>query len=198
MPQRIILAARPRSIVGKHVKQLRREGRLPANVYGKGLDSTAIDLDAREFTRSIKITGVRHLFDLTIDGESASRPVVVRGLTRFGGTGDPLHVDFYQVDVTKPIQANVALRLIGVAPAVHDLAGTLVQNVEHVSVRCYPLEIPDVIEADATKLTGFDVSLTIGDIVPPANVTLLSDPSVVVASVLPPRIRTDDAVAGGE
>ena len=100
-----------------------------------------------------------------------------------------MHIDFFQVDPEKPIQANVPLRLIGESPAVRDLAGTLLTGIDVVSVRCKPLDIPDNIEVDLSPLKGFDVSLTVGDIKPAGGVEILTDPSVVIATINAPRIR---------
>ena len=191
MADRMTLAAEPRAIVGKKVKQLRRAGRLPANVFGKGLESKSVDLDAREFSRILKVGGTRSLYDLKVADESDPRPVVLRGLSRAHGTGDPVHVDFYQVDPTKPIHATIQLRLIGVAPAVRDLAGTLTQSMETVAVRCFPLAIPEAIEVDLGKLVNFEASITAGDLVLPEGVELATDASIFIASVAPPRIRLD-------
>lgn len=191
MAERTTIAAEPRTILGKRVKQLRRQGRLPANVFGRGLESTAIDVDAREFSRSVKQSGWRHMFELKINGEGTARYVIIRGVMRAGGTGDPIHIDFFQVDPNKPIQANVPVRIVGESPAVKDLAGTLVQSLDIVSIRSLPLAIPDGIEADAGIIKGFDVTLTVSDIEVPEGVEILTDPAVVVASVTPPRIRTD-------
>ena len=191
MAERVFLAAEPRTILGKQVKRLRREGILPANVYGRSVESIAIQLDQREFGRTIKHSGVRGMFELTISGEAKPRYVVVRGLTRYGGTGEPLHVDFYQVDLNQPIHQVVPLRITGESPAVRDLAGTLLQSLETVSVRCLPLAIPEAIEVDAGLLRSFDVSLTIADLKVPEGVEVLTDPAVVIATVTPPRIRLE-------
>lgn len=191
MAERVSLAAAPRTVLGKQVRQLRRQGLLPGNVYGKGVPSVAVELDARTFTRTIKAHGVRSMFELAIEGEAAVRHVVLRGITREGGVGEPIHVDFYQVDLNRPIQAHVPLHLTGVAPAVRDLAGTLVQSLEAVTIRSLPLAIPDAIEVDAGLLTRFDVTLTVAGVKPPAGVEILNDPAVVVATVTPPRIRLE-------
>jgi large subunit ribosomal protein L25 len=198
MAERVTLAAAPRTVLGKKVKQLRRQGILPANVFGKGQDSVAIQLDAHEFGRTVKNTGLRHMFELSIEGEPRARHVIVRGLSRHGGMGEPIHVDFYQVDLNRPIHTTVALRVVGEAPAVRDLAGTLIQNLETVSIRCLPLEIPEAIEADATMLKGFDVSVTVGDLKPPPGVEILNDPAIVVATVMPPRLRLEGEPAPTE
>jgi large subunit ribosomal protein L25 len=163
MAERVVIKAAARTVVGKKVATLRRNGRLPGNVYGSGIESRAVDIDAREFSRTIKSAGLRAMIQLDVDGESKPRYVILRGISRKGGTGDPIHIDFFQVDPEKPIQANVPLRLVGEAPAVRDLAGTL--------------------------LPGFDVSLTVADLTPIDGVEIVTDPSVVVVTVLAPRLK---------
>lgn len=194
MAERAVIVAAPRTILGKKVKQLRRQGRLPANVYGKGIPSTALDLDAREFSRNIKATGLRSMFELSITGEAEPRHVIIRGMSRQGGTGEPIHIDFFQVDPTRPIHANVPLHITGEAPAVRDLAGTLLHSLEVVAVRCLPLAIPDSISVDASYLNDFEKSITVADLVAPAGVEILTDPSAVIATVAPPRLRLEDEV----
>ncbi len=190
MADRAVIEAVPRSVLGKKVRHLRREGRLPGNIFGRGLASTAVEVDAREFGHTIKSTGLRHMYELRVAGEKTSRFVIVRGLSRSGGTGEPIHVDFLQVDPERPITATVPLRIVGEAPAVKDLAGTLQQFVDTVSIRCKPLAIPEAIEADAGILKSFTSTITIGSIKPPAGIELLNDPTLVVASVEPPRLQT--------
>jgi len=189
MAERVVIQAAPRTVLGKKVAQLRRNGRLPANVYGRGINSQAVDIDAREFARTIKSAGLRAMIQLSVEGESSPRYVILRGLARKGGTGDPIHVDFFQVDPNIPIQANVPLRLTGEAPAVRDLAGTLLPGLDVIAVRCKPLDIPDAITVDLGVLNSFDVSLTVGDIAVPGGVEVLTDPAVVIATVNAPRIR---------
>jgi large subunit ribosomal protein L25 len=192
MAERIALAAQPRAVLGKGVRHLRRQGIVPANVFGKDVESTAIQLDAREFQRTLKSHGSRNLFDLSIEGEGKARPVLIRALSRRGGMGEVDHIDFYQVDPRRPITTSVALNFTGEAPAVKDLAGTLVTLVETVVVRCLPLAIPEGIEADISKLVGFDVSLTVGDLAVPEDVEIVTDPSVAIATVMAPRLRTEE------
>lgn len=189
MAERVVIKAAPRTVLGKKVATLRRNGRLPANVYGKGIASQAVDIDAREFQRTIKSAGLRAMIQLSVEGEKDPRYVILRRIDRKGGTGDPIHIDFFQVDPEQPIQANVPLRLVGEAPAVRDLAGTLLPGTDMVAVRCRPLDIPDALEVDVSGLTGFDMSLTVADVKAPNDVEILTDPAVVVATVNAPRIR---------
>ena len=191
MADRAVIQASPRTVLGKKVKQLRRNGLLPANVYGRAIPSQALEIDAREFSRNIKATGLRSMFELNIAGEPAPRYVIIRGMTRKGGTGEPIHLDFFQVDPNRPIIANVPIHLVGESPAVRDLAGTLLHSLDVVSVRCLPLAIPTNLEVDIAPLKGFDVTLTVADIVAPEGVEILTDPGIVIATVNPPRIRLE-------
>lgn len=189
MATRATLTATPRTVLGKEVKRLRNAGILPANVYGRGLPSFALQLDAREFLRAVRSAGVRSMFELKIEGEQQPRFVLIRGLQREGGTGDPIHVDFYQVDLSRPIVTNVPLYVVGEAPAVRDLAGTLLVAIESVTVRCRPLDLPEAIDVDVSKLASFDATITVGDLTVPPGVEVMTDPSVLVATVSPPRLR---------
>lgn len=196
--ERRTLSATPRTVLGKKVRRLRREGLLPANVYGRGVESTAIQLESRAFRRVIRQAGVRSMFELAIEGEGAPRHVLVRGLDREGGTGDPIHVDFYQVDLERPIQTTVAIRLTGVAPAVADLGGTLLQNLETIAIRCLPLDIPDAVELDVSALADFETSLTVSDLRVPERVEVLSAPDIGIATVDAPRLQIEGAPEEGE
>src|SRR5690606_21941128 len=123
---------------------------------GRNLDSLAVQLDMRSFVQAVKQSGVRSMFEVAVAGESEPRYVIIRGLDRRGGFGDPLHVDFYQVDLRRPVQTTVPVTLVGESAAVKDLGGTLLQNVEFVSVECLPLDIPAAIEADVSVIDSFD------------------------------------------
>jgi large subunit ribosomal protein L25 len=195
MADRATIEATPRTVLGKKVKQLRRQGVLPGNIYGKGIESVAVQMDARTFTKTVRAAGVRSMFELRVEGETQPRYAVLRGLSRKGGMGEPTHVDFYQVDLNRPIQTNVQVRLLGEAPAVRDLAGTLQQTTDVVSVRCLPLSIPEALEADITVINSFDISITVADLVAPEGVEILGDPAIVIATVTPPRVRIEGASA---
>jgi large subunit ribosomal protein L25 len=191
------IVVQPRTVIGKKVKALRRTGVLPGNVYGKGLESKAVQMDGREFVRVARSTGVRSMFKLAIEGESQPRYVFIKGLMREGGMGAPRHVDFYQVELTKPVDASVPLVFTGESPAVRDLAGTLTQHVGFVTIRTLPLELPEHIEIDLGAITSFDITLTAADIQLPEGITLVDVPETMLARVNPPRLFIDDEEDGG-
>jgi large subunit ribosomal protein L25 len=191
MAQRATLQAERRTVLGKKVKQLRQDGWLPGNVYGRALDSVAVQLKLRDFVHAVRDAGVRSMFELAVDGEEKPRFVIIRALERAGGTGTPMHVDLYQVDLRRPVQTNVPLVIEGESPAVRDFGGTLLQNVDIVAVECLPMDIPASITVDISALDSFDKTITVGDLVAPEGVTLITDPAVGVATVAAPRIRAD-------
>lgn len=187
------IVVQPRSVIGKKVKTLRREGILPGNIYGKGLESKAVQMDGREFVRIARASGVRSMFKLSVEGESEPRYVFIRGLMREGGMGAPRHVDFHQVELSKPVDASIPLVFTGESSAVRDLAGTLMQHAHFVTIRTLPLELPEQIEVDLGVLTGFDVSLTAADIKLPGTAELVDAPDTLIARVTPPRLRIEGA-----
>jgi len=128
------------------------------------------------------------MFQLLLEGESDPRHVLVRQLARSGGTGDPIHVDFYQVDLDRPIQTTVSINLVGIAPAVSDLAGTLLQHLETVQVRCLPLNIPSSFEVDVSSLKTFEDSIKITDVDFPEGVEILISEDMSIAGVQQPRV----------
>ena len=121
MPDRYSVATR--SVLGKRSKRLRWDGVLPANVYGRGLDSVAVQLPRRDAEALLDEHGLNALIELAVEGEGEQRPVVVRAVQRHPLTRELQHLDFYQVDLTRPIQAMVQVTLVGESPAVHTYQG---------------------------------------------------------------------------
>ena len=198
MAQRATLQAERRSVLGKKVKRLRNEGWLPGNVYGRALDSVAIQLNARDFVHTVREAGVRTMFELSVAGEAQPRFVIIRGLERAGGMGPPTHVDLYQVDLLRPVQTNVPLVIEGESSAVRDHAGTFLQSIDIVLVECLPMDIPANIVVDISVIDSFERTITVADLVAPEGVTIVTDPSVGIATVAPPRVRIEGEEEEGE
>ncbi|HLZ71264.1 MAG TPA: 50S ribosomal protein L25 [Dehalococcoidia bacterium] len=176
------LAAQPRTVLGKKVSRLRRAGLVPCNVYGRGQQSTPVQAGERELRHVVHAAGHTGLVAITVDGESAPRTAVVREIQRFALTGQLKHVAFQQVSMTEKMSVAVPVVLSGSAP-VADLDGLVVQALDRVDVECLPGDIPQHIAADISGMTGFDSQIHVRDLPVPANVTLLADPDLLVASV---------------
>jgi large subunit ribosomal protein L25 len=188
------LAAAHREVTGKKVAYLRRDGRLPAVVYGRGLESASVSVDAHEFETLRRHAGPNTLVDLSVDGEKPA-PVLVHGVQLHRVTRKPLHVDLYVVRMTEELTVDVPLVAEGASEAVETLGGTLLHVSEHVRVRALPDHLPQSIHYSVASLLTFDDLIHVSDLVIPEDATLLTDPSEIVAKVLPPRVEEVEEVA---
>ena len=195
MSDRPRLEATSRAESGKSAAaRLRREGRLPAVLFGHGLDSESLSVNAHELARLRRHAGATTLVDLSVDG-SASRAVLVHGVQIHKVTHEPVHVDLFAVQMTEELTAEVPLVPQGVAPAAEN-GGTLVHPVSSVKVRALPEALPESIHYDLSSLTDFDKVITVGDLVVPPGVTIHAEPTELIARVLAPRV--EEAPAGAE
>ena len=198
MTDRPRLEAVTRTIVGKGVSRLRREGLLPAVVYGHGVPSEPVTVNAHAFDLLHRHVGTSTLVDLTVDGKRP-RAVLVQGVQVNVITRKPQHVDLFAVRMTEELAAEVPLIGDGSAPAL-DLGGTLAFPLTALKVRALPANLPDAIHFDLSLLTALDASLTVADLVLPDGVTAQSDPGEVVVRVITRRNAdaTGEAAAAGE
>jgi large subunit ribosomal protein L25 len=187
MPDRPKLAASRRTVTGKAVSRLRREGHLPAVVYGHGMDSESVSLDTHEFEVLRRRTASTTLIDLTVEGGKA-RPVLVHGIQVHPVTRRPLHVDLFAVRMTEELTVEVPLVGTGIAPAV-DSGGTLVHMLATVKIRALPANLPEMLTYDLSPLDSYDASITVADLVVPDGVVVQAEPTEVLARVLPPRVE---------
>ena len=193
------LAAEPREVTGKAVKKLRTAGRLPAVVYGHGVDSTNVTIDAHEFEILRRRVGPNALIDLSVHGDK-SNPVLINGVQVHPVTRRPLHADLFLVRMTEELTVDVRLVASGEAAAVTQLNGTLLHPTESVRVKALPDHLPQSIEYSIESLVDFDAAVHVRDLVIPDDVTLLTDPDEIIAKVQAPRIEVEEepVVAEGE
>jgi large subunit ribosomal protein L25 len=184
------LAASSREVTGKKVAQMRRDGRLPAVVFGRGIDSDNVSVDTHEFEQLRRHAGANTLIDLSVDG-AASAPVLVYGVQTNRVTRKPLHVDLYVVRMTEELTVDVQLVSEGESEAIENGGGTLLHVIEHVRVRALPDHLPQSIHYSIESLATFDDAIHVRDLVIPADATLLTDPDEVVAKVLAPRVEEE-------
>jgi large subunit ribosomal protein L25 len=196
-PARPKLAAARREITGKKVSYLRRDGKLPAVVFGRGLDSNNVSVDTHEFEALRRHAGANTLIDLSVDGQAAA-PVLVYGVQTHRVTRKPLHVDLYVVRMTEELTVDVPLVSDGESPAVEDAGGTLLHVIENVRVRALPDHLPQSIHYSIASLATFDDAIHVSDLEIPADATLLTDPDDVVAKVLPPRVEEEPEPVAAE
>lgn len=191
MAEEATLHAEPRSITGSAVKRLRRSGVLPCNVYGRGVDSITIQTPLSELQRVFRSVDRNAVIQMAIDGRGSAVPVVLREVQRHPVSGELLHVDFYQVDLTRAIHSEARLVLVGDPEAVA-LGGTLVHSVEYIQLEALPLEMPSELEVDISGLAEFGSSVLVRDLILPEGVRALADEAVAIATVLAPRLVEAD------
>ncbi len=185
MADRPRLAAERRTITGKAVAGLRKEGRLPGVVFGHGTESEPVTIDAHAFDQLRRRTGSSTLIDLVVD-DGKARPVLLNGIQVHPLTRRPIHVDLFVVRMTEELTVEVQLVADGIAPAAA-AGGSLVHPVSMVKARALPADLPETIHYDLGSLATFDDTITVADLVVPEGVTIQADPADVIARVLAPR-----------
>jgi len=181
------LKADARTVLGKKVKKLRREGYLPGNVYGKGLNSHAIQIKLTDFENVYKEAGETGLIDLTYDEKT--KPVLIKNLQKNYATNTLLHVDFYQVNLKEKVKATVPVVLLGEAQAVTDKIGLVIQNISDVEVEALPDKLPENIEVAVEHLAQIGDQITVADMKVADEVTILTDPAQTVVKIVEPTVE---------
>jgi large subunit ribosomal protein L25 len=186
-----ILRAEPRTVVGKKVKALRREGLIPGVVYGPVVDGTIqVSVDRREFERYYRAIGLNTLFKLELEGKRHS--VMIREVQVEPVRWAPLHVDFFAPNLLQEIVTSVNVTH---GEASQDLVGMVNQVITEIQVRGLPADIPMHVVADISGLRGSGEHVTAGDLPLPKGITLVTAADDTVITILAPRVAEEEEVA---
>jgi large subunit ribosomal protein L25 len=186
----IKLDASPRTVIGKKVKILRAAGVVPAIMYGKDVEPTAIQLDDRETDKLLSQAGASTLIDLKI-GKNTHK-VIFRAVQRDPITMQLIHVDFLQVAMDVSIRTYIPLELVGEAPAVKDLGGVLVTGISEIEVEALPSDLIDRITVDLDVLREMDDAITVGDLFAGKDVKVLTDAEETVARMTYQEVEEEE------
>ncbi len=192
MMEEVLLQVSKRDVIGKQVKTLRREGILPGIVYGRGISSIPISLNAHKANQILSAITSSSLVVVDIDGEKHT--TLVREKQRDPVTGEVLHIDFYEVSMTEKLRTNVVLEFQGESPAVKELMGVLVNVLESLEIECLPQDLPNRIVADLSTLEEIGDSLYVRDIILPPNIELISDIDGLVVVISAPAVEEIEEV----
>lgn len=184
------LKAEVREAVGKRVGQLRRQGYVPAVVYGKGVEADHIQIEAKALRKVLAQAGTHQLIALQV-GSTRPRMTLARDIQIDAVKRNFLHVDFYAVNMREKVTAEVPLVFVGVSPAVKDLGGILVHGMAELEIECLPADLVAAIEVNVEGLTQIDDMLTVADLKVPDKITILSDPETMVAKVEAPSVAAE-------
>ena len=182
--EKAVIQAEKRAVVGKQVRALRRDGKLPAVIYGYGIDPISIILDAHSASRILAKASSSTL--VTIELAGTQYPTLVREKQLDFIRNELIHVDFLAVSMTEKITADVGIQLEGAAPAVKEFNAIIVHNLTELEVECLPSDLPERFVVDISGLAEIGDGVYVRDVTPPANVEILTDPDemIVVATAM--------------
>ncbi|MFA6511512.1 MAG: 50S ribosomal protein L25 [Patescibacteria group bacterium] len=182
----IQLTVAPRTEVQKKVQKLRKQGLIPAVLYGHGLETAHIQVGQKELTHLLRTASESSLIDLTI-ADAAPVKVLLHEVQRDPLTEEVIHVDFYQVRMDEKLETEIPLHFVGESAAVKNEGGILVKNHDHLKVRVLPGDLVPSIEVDITALASLNTSLKLKDITLPKGIEPLIEQEEVLVVVTPPR-----------
>ncbi|OGY30460.1 MAG: hypothetical protein A3A57_01280 [Candidatus Woykebacteria bacterium RIFCSPLOWO2_01_FULL_41_12] len=180
--EKIKINVEPRKIIGKKVKSLRKEGLLPANIFGKDLKSKAIQVQEKEFYKTFKLAGETGVVEVKVKDETY--PALIHNVQRNPVTDKVTHVDFHKVNLKEKITAHVPIKLVGESPAEKSGVGLILQTINEIEVESLPVDIPHEIELDISDLSEIGQTIHIKNLkVDKEKVEIKNDPEEVVVSV---------------
>ena len=199
--EKVVLKASKRDVIGKQVKAMRREGLLPAVMYGRHTENPiAITLNTRDTTRALAKVSSSSLVMVDLDGQEI--PALIREKQRDFIKNRLLHIDFLVVSLTEKLTAYVGIELTGVSLAVKDYNAVLVTGLDQIEVECLPMDLPEKIVVDIAALAKVGDSVHVGDLVLSENVKILSAPTemlvIATAAKVEEAVEAVAAVAGVE
>jgi len=174
------LVVTKRKVLGKKVKKLRKEGIFPANIYGKDIKSASVQMPYKDFDQIYKEVGATGIVDVDFDGQSI--PALIHSV-QSDYHNNPLHADFFKVNLKEKLKTMVPLLFTGEPKAVADKLGLLMEILHEVEVEALPEELPENVEVNVEPLAAVDEQITVADLKAPTGVEILTDPGQVVAKI---------------
>ncbi len=196
--ENIKLSVEQRQERGKgEMGRLRRGGRVPGIFYGPGRDTVSVCVNTREFQYKVESLEGSHLIEfLSQTTDLNGKIALLKDVQHHPVTAEPLHIDFYEIDVNIPIQVGVPVHLVGKAEGV-TAGGVLHYFRREIMVECLPLDIPESIEVDVTPLEINDV-IRVEDLTLASGVSALEDAQLVLASVAAPSAEAESEEEGAD
>ncbi|WP_100405935.1 50S ribosomal protein L25/general stress protein Ctc [Bacillus solitudinis] len=184
-----ILKANPRNdLRGSATRKVRKEGYVPGILYGNKIESQPVSVESVEFIKMVREVGKNGLFSLDVNGK-AKHQVMIHDLQRDPIKNEYTHIDFFEVDMTSEIVAEVAVHLSGEAPGANE-GGVVSHLLYNLSVRCLPSEIPEEITVDISSLNIGD-SIQVADIRKTMKVEITNEDEETIVTIQPPAVEKE-------
>lgn len=175
------LQVQKRDKFGSELKELRKAGLIPAELYGHGIENVHLSVPIKDFRTAYKTAGENTVVNLRFDSES--RPVLIHEVTKNSLTDEILSIDFYQVNMNEEIQAAVPIKFVGESPAVKNLGGILVKPMSELKVKALPADLPSEITIDLSALENLHQSIYVKDIKTDGKYKIVVDGENVLVTV---------------
>lgn len=186
---KIELNADKRVVLGSKVKALRNSGFIPAVLYGKGQEALSLQVPVKDFSRVLKEAGESTLVYINVDGKSY--PTIIHDVAKDPVRDNIIHADFYKVSLTEKIKTKVPVVFVGESPAVKDLAGIFVRNLNELEVEALPQNLPHEITVDLSFLKAFGDQILVKDINVGDDVKIEADAATIIATVQEPKSQEE-------
>ena len=183
------LSSKLRSETGRQNKRIRKQGFIPAILYGHKVKNLALLVERQDFEKTYQEAGESTLIKLKIDGKE--RVVLIHDVAKDPVSDESIHIDFYQVKMDETIKVEVPLIFTGQSAAVKEKEGVLVKNIQSLEVEALPQDLPHEIQVDISSLKTFDDNIYIKNLKLPSQVKIEAQPEEVIASVIPPRTKAE-------
>lgn len=178
MSDRVTIVAEPRTVTGKKVKRLRREGFIPGVIYGQS-EPVKIQMDVKPLRRALRIAGTGQLVEIEVDGKEYT--VLAREIQQHVTRRDIIHVDFLEVSMTSTIRSEADLVAVGESAIAATGEGTIITALYSVEIECLPDALVSQFEFDLSVIETAEDSITVADLDIPEGVTILTDSETVIA-----------------
>lgn len=177
----------------KKPNQLRRDGKIPATLYGPGIPSESVQVNEREFSR---LPAAAHSHILELQDGNGTVNAIIRHIQRKATTHEVLNIEFYRVQADRKLTVTVPLKFTGSSPAVH-AGGQLVESYQEAEVECLPSAIPDFITVDISQITEIESGIHFSELTLPEGVKVLNPPDEIVVRVVASRATAETPAAAG-
>jgi large subunit ribosomal protein L25 len=194
----IELALEKRTLKGKQVNRLRRQGLVPGVVYGHHFEPVAVQMPAKTLHQVLSRAGFSHLVDLRLPEWPKPEKALVREVQRDPITNEVLHVDFFRVSLTERIRAEIPITFVGESPLRDSANAVLLYGVDSIEVECLPVDLPEAVEVDLAELREIGQAVYVRDLKLSDKVEVLTHPDELVVKVEPAEVPEEVAEEAGK
>src|SRR3990167_1413906 len=186
---KIELNAQKREVIGGGLNALRKSGYIPAVLYGKGQESIPLQIPVKDFRKAFESAGESTLIFINVDGKSY--PTIIHDIAKDAISDSVIHADFYKVNLDEKIKAKVAVVFQGESPAVKDLGGIFVRNINEIEIEALPQDLPHEVTIDISSLKNMGDQILVKDLKLGDKLKVMAESEEIIATVQEPMSEAE-------